>query len=160
MTASGLEYFVDVMLEMDVRVEGFETVRVARVVKSNAPDFPIGMELVNPVFADLLARMGEGPKPAEVPAPVEAEPTPEPTGPSLDDLVLAAEGFGLDRAALAVAARHYCGTNDLARLSEAQRTDLLERMQTRYRAPSTGDGASTSAKAIVAEVTRPRRKAG
>ncbi|MEL6613256.1 MAG: hypothetical protein AAFQ53_14245, partial [Bacteroidota bacterium] len=34
MTASGLEYFVDVMVELFVRVEGFETVRVARVVKS------------------------------------------------------------------------------------------------------------------------------
>ncbi len=45
MTASGLEYFVDVMLELSLRVDGFETVRVARVVKSNAPAFPVGLEL-------------------------------------------------------------------------------------------------------------------
>ena len=156
MTASGLEYFVDVMLELEVRVEGFETVRVARVVKSNAPDFPVGLEVVNPTFADLLARMGEGPKPAAVPEAVAVEPEAEPTGPSLDTLIEAAEGFGLDRAALTVAARHYCGTADLVRLSESQRTDLLERMQARY--ASSGDGASALAEAVVAEVPRKRKK--
>ena len=55
-TLSGLEYFVDVLLELEVRMEGFETVRVARVVKSNSQAFPLGLELHNPMFADLLKR--------------------------------------------------------------------------------------------------------
>ena len=158
MTTSGLEYFVDVMLELEVRVEGFETVRVARVVKSNAPAFPVGMALKDPTFADLLSRMGEGPKPAEAPAPAAPEPEPEPAGPALDDLLAAAEGYGLDRAQLAVAARHYCGSADLERLSEAQVASLLDRMHARYGAPAAGDGASSDAEAVV-KTTPKRRKA-
>lgn len=168
MTASGLEYFVDVMLEFEVRLAGFETVRVARVVKSNAPSFPVGMELENPAFADLLARMGEGPQPQAVPEPaVVAEPAPEAAmaGPMLDDLVAAAEGYGVDRATLAVAARHYCGVSDLTRLSAGQIAELLERMHARYGAPEpvldepTGDGAAGADAPAVVAVTRGHRRA-
>ncbi|MDX1420372.1 MAG: hypothetical protein R3181_10440 [Rubricoccaceae bacterium] len=155
MTASGLEYFVDVMLELSVRVDGFETVRVARVVKSNAPDFPVGLELETPTFADLLARMGEGPTPAEVPveAPAVEEAAP-PAGPSLDDLVAAAEGYGLDRAQLTVAARHYCGTADLGRLSLDQIASLLDRMEARYGSAASGDGAASDAEVVVKAAKR------
>jgi hypothetical protein len=160
MTASGLEYFVDVMLELEVRVEGFEAVRVARVVKSNAPTFPVGLELKDPSFADLLARMGEGPRPAEVPLTpaAGAEPEAMPAGPTLDGLLAIAEDYGLDRAQLTIAARHYCGTVDLERLNQAQITTLLERMEARYAATNTGDGASSDAEAVV-KATPKRRKA-
>ena len=135
MTSSGLEYFVDVMLELSVRLDGFEQVRVARVVKSNSPDFPVGLEIENPAFKDLLDRLGEGPKPKdEVPehlAVVDAAPE-APAGPSLDDLVAQAEAYGLARADLLLAARHYCGVEALDRLSPEQITDLLARMEARY----------------------------
>ncbi len=158
MTASGLEYFVDVMLEMEVRLDGFETVRVARVVKSNAPDFPVGLELRNPTFADLLARMGEGPKPLDVPDVLtEAAETPEdPEGSLLDELYEAAETYGLEPAALMLAARHYCGTSDLERLTDAQIAELLERMHARY--ATAGDGAPSDPEHVVA-TTKKRRKA-
>src|SRR3954447_4863755 len=52
MTSGGLEYFVDVMVEASVRLEDLRPVRVFRVVKSNSSAFPIGMELLNPSFAD------------------------------------------------------------------------------------------------------------
>ena len=45
MTSSGLEYFVDVMLELALRQDGFETRRVATVVKSNASEFPVGADI-------------------------------------------------------------------------------------------------------------------
>lgn len=155
MTASGLEYFVDVMLELEVRVEGFETVRVARVVKSNAPTFPVGTTLENPTFADLLAQMGEGPKPAPLPVSAPAPVEPAPAGPSLDDLLDAAEHYGLDRAQLAVAARHYYGTPDLERLDEAQLTVLLDRMHARYGQPVlSGDGAASNVEAVVRAAKR------
>src|SRR4051812_43556396 len=54
MTSGGLEYFVDVMLEASMRVEDFETLRVFRVIKTNSSAFPVGMEFVNPTFAELL----------------------------------------------------------------------------------------------------------
>ncbi len=136
MTTGGLEYFVDVMVELSLRVEGFEQVRVARVVKSNSPAFPVGLELKNAAFTDFLARLGE---PSEAPAPPFApellEVTPEleaPAGPSLEDLIVQAEGFGLSRADLLIAARHYCGVHDLERLAPEQIDDLSQKMAARY----------------------------
>ena len=135
MTASGLEYFVDVMVELEVRLDGFKPVRVARVVKSNSPDFPVGFELENPTFADFLARLGEGPNPEAAPAEPAtlAEPEPEEhLGPTLDALLTQADAFGLTRADLLIAARHYCGSGDLDRLSAEQIDELLTRMISRY----------------------------
>lgn len=143
MTTSGLEYFVDVMLELSLRQDGFETRRVATVVKSNAPDFPVGMEIDDPTFADLLARMGAGPQPVEAPVP-EALPAPEPpapVGPTLDDLLTEAAGFGLDRHQVLLAARHYARVQALDELTDAQTADLLARMRERYAASAhAGDG--------------------
>jgi hypothetical protein len=135
MTSGGLEYFVDVMVELTVRVEGFEQVRVARVVKSNSPDFPVGLELKNPTFADFMARLGEGPDPKVAAAEPEIIETREPEehiGPTLDALYEQAERFGLSRADLLIAARHYCGVNDLDRLTPVQIDDLVTRMISRY----------------------------
>ena len=145
MTASGLEYFVDVMVELRVRVEGFEQVRVARVVKTNSPDFPVGLELTNPTFADFLARLGEGPKPVEdVPAVIETvvQAPAVPEGPTLADLVAQAETFGLAQADLVVAARHYCGRADLERLTADQIAELSDRMAARYGAADAEPGVA------------------
>ena len=154
MTTGGLEYFVDVMVELSVRVDGFEQVRIARVVKSNSADFPVGLELKNPTFADFLAQMGAGPQPdvAAAPETIEAAlPEEEPTSalPTLDDLVEQAEGFGLNRAALLVAARHYCGASELERLRPEEIADLLERMRSRY-------GAAAEGEVEAAETSKPK----
>ncbi len=147
MTASGLEYFVDVMVELTVRVEGFEQVRTARVVKSNSLDFPVGMELKNPTFADFLDRLGEGPNPEAAtaePEVLEPEAVEAPLGPTLDALYEQAEAFGLSRADLLIAARHYCGANELERLTAAQIDDLLTRMIARYGEPAPVEAATAS----------------
>ncbi len=154
MTASGLEYFVDVMLELALRQDGFETRRVATVVKSNAPDFPVGLEIEDPTFATLLERMGAGPAPTARP---ETDVLPEPAlaapaGPTLADLLAEAEGFGLGRPQVLLAARHYCGVQALDELTPDETADLLDRMRQRY-APS-GDSAATAEP----EVTVSRRK--
>ncbi len=153
MTTGGLEYFVDVMVELSVRVEDFEQVRVARVVKSNSPAFPIGLELRNPTFADFLARLGEGPQPENAEVVPEVIETPEPEaepGPTPETLVERAEAYGLSRADLLIAARHYCGVDALERLAPDQIDDLLHRMAARYGV--SGDGA-------VAAVTLGKEKA-
>ena len=142
LTTGGLEYFVDVMVDLSVRVEGFETVRVATVVKSNVPALPVGLEVTNPTFRDFLDLLGDGPAPQEVAEAEELPDAPEPDAePALtvDDLVATAEGFGIDRASLLVAARHYCGTPDLAALAPDQIEALLARMRARYAAG--GDSA-------------------
>ena len=163
MTSSGLEYFVDVMLELALRQDGFETRRVATVVKSNAPDFPVGLEIEGPTFADLLGRMGAGPKPVALPeGAADALPEPAeaaPVGPTLDDLVGEAATFGLDRPQLLLAARHYTGVASLDELTVEETADLLDRMRQRYAV--SGDSAAGSAD-VEPEVTvakRPRKKA-
>lgn len=151
MTTGGLEYFVDVMVELSVRVEGFEQVRVARVIKSNSADFPVGLELKNPAFKDFLDRLSAGPQPDVAAAPDVLEPAPatEPetsTLPTLDDLLSQAEAFGLSRADLLIAARHYCGTSDLERLAPQEIAGLAERMQARYGGAAKAEVAAASAK--------------
>ena len=162
MTTGGLEYFVDVMVELTLKLDGFEPVRVARVIKSNSPAFPIGLELVNPTFQDFLARL-DAPEPApeeaaEIPEALAApEAEPDDLGPSLDELVERAEAYGVPRASLNVAARHYCGVADLDRLTPDQIALLLERMQARYAA--SGDGAAADAPPAV-KARRSRKAVG
>jgi hypothetical protein len=135
MTLGGLEYFVDVLIELRVEVDGFEQRRVARVVKSNSPHFPIGLEIENPVFADLLARMDELPEPdAATDIPDFLKPTEviEDRGPGLDDLIVLAERHEVSRDQLLVAARHYHRVERLDQLENGQIRDLLGRLKERY----------------------------
>ena len=144
MTTSGLEYFVDVMLELALRQDGFETRRVATVVKSNAADLPVGTEFEDPVFADVLARLGAGPapKPVDLPDVLPPPALAAPAGPTLADLLAEAETVGLGRPQVLLAARHYCGVQSLDELTLAQTADLLDRMRERYAV--SGDSAGTA----------------
>ncbi len=141
LTTGGLEYFVDVMMEATLRLEGLDTVRIFRVVKSNSAAFPIGLELRDPTFATVLARLTDNPSvtlPVHTPAPMtEPEtlaPVPAlalvpPAGPTLDDLLVKASGLGFSRAQLITAARHYChGKDDLERLTPDELAELDRRL--------------------------------
>lgn len=139
MTAGGLEYFVDVMVEMSMKMDFFEPVRIARVVKTNSSDFPIGLEIENPTFSKFLERMSDGPRPEIVSTTLttEEESLPEaqvvvPTGPTLDSLLAKAQKHGVSRAQVATAARYYCKVNDVNRLNQEQIQDLYDRMVARY----------------------------
>ncbi len=137
MTLGGLEYFVDVLVELRLEVDGFETRRVARVVKSNSPYFPIGLELDNPDFSDFLARMVDLPQTAENDIP-DFLKTPEVVavkGPELGELLALAESHDIGREQLLVAARHYHHIEQLEQLSGAQIQDLLHRMEEKHGAP-------------------------
>jgi len=157
MTVSGLEYFVDVLLEVELRLEGLDMQRVFRVVKSNSPAFPIGLQLVNPVFADLLARLhadGPAPRPvAEDLAMPEFLDTPpltvvRPNGPTLESLILKAEQHGFSRANLITAAMHYCnGKTDLERLNAEEIEELDRRMTSRIEAATRPTPTPLSAEA-------------
>ncbi len=59
-SASGLEYFVDVLVESELRIgdDGISETCIHRVVKSNNRAFPIGLVLENPTFKEYLARLG------------------------------------------------------------------------------------------------------
>ncbi len=158
MTTSGLEYFVDVMIELALRHDGFETRRVATVVKSNAQDLPVGMEFEDPTFADVLARLGAAPQPAAVADvfPEAAIAAPAPTrDAALADLLAHAASAGLDRPRVLLAARHYCGVASLDDLTVAQTLGLIERLEARYGAAS---GDSAGGDSAEPEMIVPRRR--
>lgn len=164
LTSGGLEYFVDVMVEASVRVVDFKTQRVFRVIKSNSPAFPIGLDLVNPRFSDFLARLNDGAVPA--PAPVDDEPelldepTPptllRPAGPTLEDLIVKASEYGLGRAELVTAARAYHRQSDLDRLNEDQIGDLYRRLVARMEAAEAAAAAPVATAPPAAEPTNGR----
>src|SRR5215469_4989648 len=58
-SASGLEYFVDVLVESELRVgqSGLGETCIHRVIKSNNRAFPIGLILENPTFANYLTAL-------------------------------------------------------------------------------------------------------
>lgn len=169
MTSGGLEYFVDVMVEASVRVVDFETERVFRVIKTNSPAFPVGMEFINPTFADFLAQLNEGAMPQ---APVEEVPeliedtTPitlvRPAGPTLDELRDLAHAAGLRDADLVVAARHYCnGKSDLTRLTPDEISDLHRRLSARLeKATAAGPPAESGEPALAGGDAGNRRRRG
>ncbi|HWE61597.1 MAG TPA: hypothetical protein VHB98_07790, partial [Chloroflexota bacterium] len=59
-SASGLEYFVDVLVESELRIgdDGISETCIHRVIKTNTRAFPIGLVLEQPTFADYLSRLG------------------------------------------------------------------------------------------------------
>jgi hypothetical protein len=135
MTMGGLEYFVDVMIELSLRMTGLDTVRVARVIKTNSPNFPIGLEIENPTFADFLARMEDTPRPVvedDVPDFLKPRAEVKPVGPTLEDLRTKSKEVGVDETKLLTAARHYHRVESLEHLSQAQIEDLLNRMAEKY----------------------------
>ena len=133
-TRGGLEYFIDVMLELSLRADGFETKRIGTVVKSNSDHFPIGLEIEDPTFGALLEQMDDVPRPVtdDIPEFLKLDETPVEIGPTLDEVVQQAETYGLDRAKLLLAARSYHKVATLEQLSEAQRSDLLGRMAEKF----------------------------
>ena len=158
MTTGGLEYFVDLMVELEVRQSDFEQVHVARVVKSNTPDFEVGREVgPNPRFGDFLELMSDGPSgaPSEnVPETLpERDPDPpsgrgggspeeeeagkarsngQTAGQSLEDLRENASEHGISEAQLVNAARHYMGKSNLKALTGEEIERLSRRMSDHY----------------------------
>ena len=136
MTIGGLEYFADIVINLELRVDGFETARVARVIKSNSPHFPIGLEIKNPVFKDFLDRMDDLPQADEDDIPAFLKPQAEvlqDDGLGLEQLIEQAQGFGISKEQLLVAASHYHGVSSLETLNREQITDLTQRLNEKYK---------------------------
>src|SRR5215210_2053202 len=143
MTASGLEYFVDVMIEVSLQERDGEIVRVFQVVKSNSPVFEVGFELTGSVtFKDFLEHMKrehgtelpvEAPKPAAVPETIEEKQPLTLVQPQMtvQELVEKAEGLGFKQADVVTGARVYHNQPNIYRLSPEQVADLDRRMTAR-----------------------------
>ncbi|MCU0237803.1 MAG: ATP-binding protein [Pyrinomonadaceae bacterium] len=143
MTASGLEYFVDVMIEVSLQERDGEVVRVFQVVKSNSPVFEVGFEMTgNITFKDFLDKMsGENPnnmsfeKPKAMEVPEFIEPTNviemKPKTMSVDELIAKAESNGFKKADIITGARIYHNQPNIYHLSAEQVADLDKRMSAR-----------------------------
>lgn len=141
MTASGLEYFVDVMLEVSLQEREGEITRVFQVIKSNSPAFEVGYEFTGDVtFKNMLDHLQTqtGSKlPVDKPmASKVAETLPEPewdkmTAPvemTIQDLLAKAAKNGFKQADVTTAAKIYHNQPNIHRLTVAQLEDLDRRM--------------------------------
>ncbi len=143
MTASGLEYFVDVMVEVSLQERDGEITRVFQVVKSNSPAFEVGFELTGDVaFKDFLEHMKRSDgvdldrEAAKIPAAPETLEEKAPltlVQPQLtvQELVTKAERLGFKQADVVTGARVYHNQPNIYRLSPEQVADLDRRMTTR-----------------------------
>ncbi|MDQ4120660.1 MAG: ATP-binding protein [Acidobacteriota bacterium] len=140
MTASGLEYFVDVMVEVSLQERDGEIVRVFQVVKSNSPAFEVGFELTgNVTFKDFLDHMRgeealnlafENPAPSVVPEFIE-DKSPISIAPpqmTIDELVAKAEANGFKRADIVTGAKIYHNQPNIYHLTAEQIADLDRRI--------------------------------
>ncbi|HEY6401780.1 MAG TPA: hypothetical protein VI479_10250 [Blastocatellia bacterium] len=142
-TASGLEYFVDVMCEVSLQERDGEITRVFQVVKSNSPAFELGFEMTGDVtfkdFLDHLIRHSESDLPVGAPKPLDV-PETLPTLPTLEDilmdppritiqeLIAKAEQNGFKQADIVTAAKLYHQQPNIYRLTPEQVADLDQRM--------------------------------
>src|SRR5918997_5035796 len=143
MTASGLEYFVDIMVEVSLQERDGEIVRVFQIIKSNSPAFEVGFELTGNIgFKDFLDHMRgeealnlafENPAPSAVPEFIE-DKSPISIAPpqmTIDDLVAKAEANGFKRADIVTGAKVYHNQPNIYHLTAEQIVDLDRRMTAR-----------------------------
>lgn len=139
LTAAGLEYMVDLVLDLDLilRPDDLDPVRIGTISKSNVPSLPIGTQIENPNFPKLLELAGAPTSVSAARAPLEAPTsntaTPE-QGPTLEELLALAEKGGFTREQLAIAAKRDYGKSDLGMLSGADRAALRARIERRLAA--------------------------
>ena len=164
MTASGLEYFVDIMVEVSVQERDGEVTRVFQVVKSNSPAFEVGFELVgNATFKDFLDHMKrehgndlpmEAPKPQTVPEVLEETPSPislVPQTMTIQELIAKAEKLGFKQADIVTGAKVYHSQPNIYRLTPEQIADLDRRITARVE--KTKATASESNESLKREVS-------
>jgi hypothetical protein len=143
MTASGLEYFVDVMVEVSLQERAGEIVRVFQIVKSNSAAFEVGFELTGDVsFKDFLEHMRrdagpnlavETPKAATVPETLDEKPSLKVVEPqmTIEELAEKALANGFKQSDLVTAARVYHNQPNIYHLTNEQILDLDRRMTAR-----------------------------
>lgn len=143
MTASGLEYFVDVMVEISLQERNGEVVRVFQVVKSNSPAFEVGFEMTGNIgFKDFLEVMKGGKSENlafDKPKKLEVEEFIEEKQPlklvknemTVDQLIENAEKNGFKKADVVTGARIYHDQPNIYHLTSEQILDLDKRMTAR-----------------------------
>jgi hypothetical protein len=144
MTASGLEYFVDIMVEVSMQERDGEVTRVFQIVKSNSSAFEVGYEMSGDItFKDFLDHMRaeealdlafEKPAPSSVPETLEEKPSRlsiVPPQMTIQELIAKAEGHGFKQADIVTGAKLYHNQPNIFRLTPEQVADLDRRITAR-----------------------------
>ncbi|MGI9105219.1 MAG: hypothetical protein ACR2G4_03115 [Pyrinomonadaceae bacterium] len=144
MTASGLEYFVDIMVEVSLQERDGEIVRVFQIVKSNSPAFEVGFELTGDItFSDFINHLKreagtdlpmETPRAASVPETLEEKPAPlslVPQALTIQELIAKAEQHNFKIADIVTGAKLYHNQTNIYRLTPEQIADLDRRISAR-----------------------------
>jgi len=160
MTASGLEYFVDVMIEVSLQERDGEIQRVFQVVKSNSPAFEVGFEMTGDVsFRDFLEYMkGEQALELAFDAPAKSE-VPEfiedrqpisiaPQTMTIEDLIQKAEENNFKKADIVTGAKIYHNQPNVYHLTAEQIADLDRRMSARIEKTISSGAKSAENKSI------------
>jgi hypothetical protein len=156
-TTSGLEFFVDLLVEVSLQERDGEIVRVFQVVKSNSPAFEIGFEMTgNVTFKDFLDHMMrehgadlpvEAPMPSKVPEVIEEKSAPltlvQPQM-TVQELIAKAERIGFKQADVVTGAKIYHNQTNIYRLTPEQVADLDRRMTTRAEKMKETQGAAAA----------------
>lgn len=143
MTASGLEYFVDVMIEISLQERDGEITRVFQIVKSNSPAFEVGFEMTGNIgFKDFLDHMRgeqalelafEKPAKSDVPEFIEDKKplTIMQNEMTIEDLIKKAEANGFKQADIVTGAKIYHNQPNIYHLTSEQIIDLDKRISAR-----------------------------
>ena len=143
MTASGLEYFVDVMIEISMQERDGEITRVFQVVKSNSPAFEVGFEMTGNIgFKDFLDYMRgeqalelafEKPAKSDVPEFIEEKKPLSivQNAMTIEDLISKAEANGFKQADIVTGAKIYHNQSNIYHLTSEQIADLDKRITAR-----------------------------
>ena len=173
MTASGLEYFVDIMVEVSLQERAGEIVRVFQIVKSNSPAFEVGFEMTGEIaFADFIEHMKressdelpmESPRPSQVPETIEEKPQPltlvQPQL-TVQELIAKAVKHGFREADIVTGAKVYHNQPNIYRLTPEQVTDIDRRLSARIEktgARQVEEAAASSQNAAAGGKTQPAR---
>src|SRR5690606_26888227 len=140
LTASGLEYMIDVMIELQLvmRPDDLTETSIATVIKSNVPNLPIGLQVEDPTFPKLLELAGapnkvEAPTKERADAKAEAkeeaqQPNPAAEKPTVHDLLQLAETSGFKREQVVLVAQRTYGKATLDTLTLEERKALEKRI--------------------------------
>ncbi|MDT7542049.1 MAG: hypothetical protein QOE33_1953 [Acidobacteriota bacterium] len=169
MTASGLEYFVDIMVEVSLQERAGEIVRVFQIVKSNSPAFEVGFEMTGEVtFSDFIAHMKresgtelpmEAPLPTQVPETIEEKPQPltlvQPQL-TIQDLIAKATKHGFKEADIVTGAKVYHNQPNIYRLTPEQIADIDRRLSARIEKTLAQAASSDATTQPTASVAKPQ----
>jgi hypothetical protein len=160
-TASGLEYFVDIMCEVSLQERDGEITRVFQVVKSNSPAFELCFEMTGNVtfkhFLDHLVCHSNSNLPVSAPAPLEVSETLPSAEPlkivpprmTVEDLLAKAVANGFKHSDIVTAAKLYHQQSNIYHLTPEQIIDLDRRMSAKIeKMREASDGAIVTTETV------------